>query len=325
MSVLIDPYMFLLKDEKEITDNVEFFRKVIRICTNSDANNGFRIAVYVGMLEKINQMPHQPFPINLDMIQDIDLKNTIMQINSLFVYNLLPVIEQLDIDSCDGGQEFGIINDSEICADDNYFEMLYMLLIPCYSKEIILDKRILTGIKSEGKQIGDRIQIRCLCPMKEYEREYLFAEIEEFISDKDKVVQLLKEKINSGEVTRQETVLAEMGTHHNRIQAKSFKTLKDLTLKNKRVFNLLREFGMSKIIFGEFTTQGVKATGTMQIHNLSQEEAHDILQVKFNAETGFQLKTDLYFPKGVGALLQRYFQREQMIYENVYELKEAVV
>ena len=35
MSVLIDPYMFELSDEREIRNNISFFTKVIKIASHS--------------------------------------------------------------------------------------------------------------------------------------------------------------------------------------------------------------------------------------------------------------------------------------------------
>lgn len=326
MSVLIDPYMFELSDAQEIDDNISFFLKMIKLCKKQDGTQRMHILLYKGMIERMYQRSIQPFPINIQMITDPDLRKTIMQINQSFNSALIEYIESVDIDECGGEQEFAIRDGNGISEDSNYYEMFCTLLIPCYSQKIEIEDKILTGIKKDGKHIGDSFQIECRCSKCEYTKTCVFSGIDEFISVKEKVIDLFKEKKKKGDITRIDSVSAEMGDHHNHVQAdgKKFSTLNELTFKNKRVLKLLQEVGLNKIIFGRFTSQGVKETGTMNIYNIDEKDTQDIVTVKFNAETGFQIVTDLYFPKGIGRLLADYFKTDQMTYQNVTELLEKI-
>ncbi len=189
MSVLIDPYMFELSDAQEIKNNISFFMKMLKLCNKSDDDEKLRIAIYKGMLKRICQRTIQPFPINIQAITDSDLKNTILQINKSFNHALLESIESIDIDECSGEQEFKIIDENGIAEDDSYYEMFCMLLIPCYSKHEDIDDRILTGIKKDGRQIGDHFQIQCSCFDYNYIKQCMFSGIDEFISDKEKVIE----------------------------------------------------------------------------------------------------------------------------------------
>ncbi len=326
MSVLIDPYMFELSDAQEIKNNISFFMKMLKLCNKSDDDEKLRIAIYKGMLKRICQRTIQPFPINIQAITDSDLKNTILQINKSFNHALLESIESIDIDECSGEQEFKIIDENGIAEDDSYYEMFCMLLIPCYSKHEDIDDRILTGIKKDGRQIGDHFQIQCSCFDYNYIKQCMFSRIDEFISDKEKVIEFLKEKKRKKEITIVDIVSAEIGEHHNHVQAdgKKFSTLSELSIKNKKVLKLFQNLGLFRIVFGRFTSQGVKAAGTMTIYSISKKNTQDIVTVKFNAETGFQIITDLYFPKGIGQLLQDYFKKNQITYKNMSELVDKI-
>ena len=326
MSVLIDPYMFELSDAQEIKNNISFFMKMLKLCNKSDDDEKLRIAIYKGMLKRICQRTIQPFPINIQAITDSDLKNTILQINKSFNHALLESIESIDIDECSGEQEFKIIDENGIAEDDSYYEMFCMLLIPCYSKHEDIDDRILTGIKKDGRQIGDHFQIQCSCFDYNYIKQCMFSGIDEFISDKEKVIEILKEKKRKKEITIVDIVSAEIGEHHNHVQAdgKKFSTLSELSIKNKKVLKLFQNLGLFRIVFGRFTSQGVKAAGTMTIYSISKKNTQDIVTVKFNAETGFQIITDLYFPKGIGQLLQDYFKKNQITYKNMSELVDKI-
>lgn len=74
MSVLIDPYMFDLSNEREIRENISFFMDVIKIASYPEKSKRVPIAVYRGMIEKMQRRIIQPFPIHISMIKDRDLK-----------------------------------------------------------------------------------------------------------------------------------------------------------------------------------------------------------------------------------------------------------
>ena len=326
MNVLIDPYMFELSEVQEIENNISFFLKLIQFCRKQSPERGFQILLYKGLMDRMYRRALQPFPIDIHVVQDDDLRDTIMQINSLFNNTLIKYVESVDIDECGGEQDFVVKDENTILDDDNYYEMFCTLLIPCYSDQVHIEEKILTGIKKNGKQIGDSIRLECICTQKEYTKECVFADIDELIPEREKVIDALKKKKENGEIPIADEVVAEIGDHHNHVQSngKSFKSLKELSLKNKRILKLLQELGLSKVIFGRFTSQGVKAAGTMNIHHVVKTEQNDIVIVKFNSETGFQLLTDLYFPKTIGKLLFKYFETRQMTYQTVEELLEQL-
>ena len=87
---------------------------------------------------------------------------------------------------------------------------------------------------------------------------------------------------------------------------------------------MLKELGLFRIIFGKFTRNGVKAIGTMSIQNVDSKDSQDIVTVNFSAETQMVIETFLYFPKGIGELLKRYFKSEQLTYQSVENMIEKI-
>lgn len=241
MSVLIDPYMFELSNEQEIRDNITFFMNVIKIASYPEKSKRISIAVYSGMIEKMQKRAIQPFPIQLSMIQDKDLKSTIMQLNNSFSNALIRFVENIDIDECVGNQEFVVCNDEKMSEDDHYFELLSTLLVPCYSETVDLDSKILTGNKENGKQIGDTFELVCNCDTREYQKTCSFISVDDLVSDKDKVIQELKQKKKKGGIPVSTIVTASIGSHHNHVQAnrKKFSELDELSSQNKIVLRLL--------------------------------------------------------------------------------------
>ena len=67
------------------------------------------------MIEKMQKRAIQPFPIQLSMIQDKDLKSTIMQLNNSFSNALIRFVENIDIDECVGNQEICSYVTNEKC------------------------------------------------------------------------------------------------------------------------------------------------------------------------------------------------------------------
>lgn len=326
MSVLIDPYMFELSSEQEIRDNITFFMNVIKIASYPEKCKRISIAVYSGMIEKMQKRAIQPFPVQLSMIQDKDLKSAIMQLNSQFSNALIKFVENIDIDECDGNQEFIVRNDEEMTEDDHYFELLSTLLVPCYSETVNLDSKILTGNKENGKQIGDTFELVCNCDTREYQKPCNFISVDDLVSDKDKVIRELKQKKKKGEISVSSTVTVSIGNHHNHVQAnkKKISKLDNLSSQNKIVLRLLKELGLFRIIFGKFTPNGVKTIGTMSIQNVDSKNSQDIVTVNFSAETQMVIETFLYFPKGIGELLKRYFKSEQLTYQVVENMIEKI-
>ena len=89
-------------------------------------------------------------------------------------------------------------------------------------------------------------------------------------------------------------------------------------------FTLQAAYRQKKIIFGRFLAQGGKLTGSIKIYDIEPKDTQDIIKAKFIAETGFEIVTDLYFPKDIGMLLFKYFQKERITYQNMSELLEKL-
>lgn len=60
------------------------------------------------------------------------------------------------------------------------------------------------------------------------------------------------------------------------------------------------------------------------MYDIEQKDSQDIIKAKFIAETGFEIVTDLYFPKDVGRLLFVYFQKERITYQKMNELLDKL-
>ena len=101
-NVLIDPYMFLIEDEGEIRNNIEFFYKIIRL----HEKKKIILFIYRCWYEKLKNMPYQPFPISTLKITDRTLKENILRLNRSFLQLLSDNFNVIDIDSCNGEQDF---------------------------------------------------------------------------------------------------------------------------------------------------------------------------------------------------------------------------
>lgn len=331
MSVLIDPYMFEMTDEGEIRNNIPFFQAIIHICKYPNTNNHRPIILYKGMLDRMNQRVLQPFPIKVDGISDPELKQTLLQINSMFNNALSNYIETVELDGCSGEQNFSVSGEDkdieEFKDDEHYFEMLYTLLIPCYKKEISIDDRIITGSKSNGKQIGYEFTIICNCLTCNYEKKCEFVGVDDLIPLQEKLIKKLKTMKKQGKIPVADSVRASTnGDHHNHVSSggKKFSYLSELSLRNRLVLQLLRQLGLFEVKFGEFRQETGKQAGIMNILTVEEHETLDILNVRFFAETGFGILTALYFPKGVGKIVHDYFERGQLTYQNVNQLVEKI-
>lgn len=116
-NVLIDPYMFLIEAEEEIRKNISFFNKVIRL----HQKNKVAIFIYQRWYEKLKEMSFQPFPISTLEIKDRNLKENILRLNSSFLHLMVDNFIVIEIDSCNGEQEF--ISDVKIVEDSEYYEL----------------------------------------------------------------------------------------------------------------------------------------------------------------------------------------------------------
>ena len=327
MGIVIDPYVFELSLNEEIEEGIIFFKGLIDLCKEGASKENIRLILYKGVIDRIQVREIQPFPIDIKNISDIELKKTVMILNDRFNNLLLSRISIIDVDECCGNQEFEMENISEMYEDEKYYEMSCVLLNECYDGHHEIMDKIITLNNRQGRKIGETFTIKCRCLEKEYCRTYMFAGIEDILSNETKAIKNIRLLKRDGRIDIAKEVIASMSDHHNHIQAdkKSFEYLHDLSRKNSRVLKLLQKIGLFKIIFGRFTSQGVKAIGTMKIIGVENKETQDIVSVKFNAETEFQYITELYFPVGVGDCLKEYFGDNLLEYKNVNEFIERIL
>ena len=98
-----------------------------------------------------------------------------------------------------------------------------------------------------------------------------------------------------------------------------FNSYSELCAKNKRVLNYLRYFGLCKIIFADFSPDTTYEYGAIKIINVEETSDSDIVVGWLYGCLDFRVKVNLYFPKGIGGLLNKYFDGE-MLQKEVHEL-----
>lgn len=312
MNIIVDPYMLELEDENEIRDNLSFFRVLFLLCKDKRIN----LVLYKELVEKMLTREVKPFPIYMGQIKDNSLRNTIQLINSSFVNFVMSSISALDIESCSGDQNFEVESDVtrvDECLqnDEKYYELLSVLLQPCYNKKLIISDCIITGKKERGLLAGDSFLLKCQCSCTSTKVKYYFGLIEEIADEEDKAYLSLDHMISTGMVPFVLSPVIVRGDHHNKLQKNSdFTTYEGLSRVNKAVISVLRKFGLSKIIFGKFHEDSSRAQGSINVYDVQTTDSNDIVKGWLFAETGFKNHVDLYFPKGVGKNLKIYLKGE---------------
>ncbi len=304
MNVLIDPKMFALKSEKDIKDNIDFFDQLIALSNSGEIS----VCLYKEIIEGILHREICPFPIKISEIKDTALRETILILNASFVKAVMNHYIELDIDHCCGEQEF-ITDREELAAQDDYFALFSMLIVPCYLPIAIEDK-VLTGKSREGLQAGEEIKILCSCGAKRFERTYQWKEPFQLLSAQQRALTELKKVICQNIISFCENPETIKGDHHNRIQPEDFKNFKELCAKNKRVLSLLRYFGLSKIYFENFSIDTSCEVGTIKICSVREGENSEIITGWLYGCLDFRILVELYFPCGVGYHLNVYTEGE---------------
>ncbi len=317
-NILIDPYMFELSDEQEIKENIRFFQEIIRLCESNRIN----VYLYQTLYDRIKSGSTRLFPVDVSELRDPFLKRQVLIVNGNFLHAILNTIRPIDIGDC-----FDIANVTsgyaEIDEDALYYELLSILISPCYMANFILEDKVLTGVKANGKSIGSKFYVRCNCKNKEFNRDYLFTSIDQFISAKDKAFYNLQEAAKNKIITFIENPQVTRGDHHNHLQAKDFNRFDQLSRKNRGVLNLLRFFGMKRIIFEDFHPDQGKIIGSIKVNKVVQADSQDIVYADFFAETGFRYGVRIFFPNDVGQDLFTYLDGN-FNYQNIEKLKSLL-
>lgn len=310
MNIIIDPYMFELENENEIKRNIAFFRVLIFL----SRSKRIKVFMYKDLVEKMICREVKPFPIHIGKIKDENLKVTVLSIDTLFVNAVMNNIAPIDVETCLGEQNFAVESEERrienmLNTDDKYFELLSVLLQPCYNSELILSDTIVKGEISRGLEISDEFRLNCQCSCKQYTQRYCIGLLDKFVSDSDKAYIELDRIIMEKGVSFVSNPIIVRGKHHNFLQANSsFSTYDGLSRVNKAVISLLRYFGLSKIIFGEFHEDSSYPQGTIVTNDIQITDNADIVKGWLFAETGFKNHVDLYFPGSVGKNLMIYLK-----------------
>lgn len=310
--VLIDPRMFMLQNEEAAKENIDFFRYIISLSNTGQIS----VCLYKEILDQLNNREINPFPININEIKDLEFKAALLQLNYSFVRTILNNHFLLDIDDCEGTQEF-VTSRSDLEKTNEYYALFGMLLTPCYSKQELSDK-ILIGKLNDGIIQGEQLEIECSCGEKQYKKKFLWTSPEELLSERQHAKEGLR-KLLRKDGLYVESPETKKGQHHNKIQKDDFNSYSELCAKNKRVLNYLRYFGLCKIIFADFSPDTTYEYGAIKIINVEETSDWDIVVGWLYGCLDFRVKVNLYFPKGIGGLLNKYFDGE-MLQKEVHEL-----
>ena len=310
-TLLIDPNMFELHSETAIENNLCFFRKIIRLCDSGK----LVIALYQGLFERIRLFPYTPFPIFINDIHNSTLKGQVLILNRNF-YQILSnsKILPVDIDSCNGSQEF--TSDPDLSDDSRYYELLSVMLTTCYRGGMDLAPYVLVGEPENGLKAGTQVLLKCVCTSRSFEQNYKWTIPDDFEDAKDRAFDLLQKSVNSAErlfVSEPETV---RGDHHCPLQNKPIKKYQDFSTSNKRVLTLLRYFGLFKIILSDFHEDSSYAVGTIIIDKVRYGSDSEIAEGWLFCQTKFKSRIELYFPVGIGKALCIYL-------DNILSYKET--
>lgn len=311
MNIVIDPYFLELEKEKEIKANIIYFQTLVFLCTSGKVS----VYLYKDLVGKINSRAVRPFPIQIGEIHDEKLRETIIHLNNAFTYVIMNNIKKLDIEECGGNQNFEITSEQsdtlyQLKNDEKYYELLSVLLHPCYNKQLDLSEYIITGHIDKGRKIGDKFTLLCKCEQS-FKATYIFESIEKIESAQDKAFLKLRklERENAFSTVKSPTIIR--SEHHNKLQNNSrYKTFEGLSRVNKVVLDLLRQFGLYKVIFADFHEDSSRPMGTIISCHIQPTDDGDIVKGWLYAETGFKNRVELYFPKSVGENLMLYLDNE---------------
>lgn len=298
--ILIDPAMLMLQGEEEIMHNIDFFRNIIDLSNSKQIS----LCLYEEVLKNIISRQIAPFPIKIQDIKDKELKESLLLLNDSFNRSIMNNYQKIDIDNCQGSQEF-TTNRREFEKDSDYYAFFSMLLTSCYASYDI-SKKILVGEKSRGLVKGEQVTIFCNCEKANYERTYIWVSPEELLTEQQRAVKKLSSIIKENNVSFVSSPEIKKSEHHNHVQGEDFNCYKQLSSQNKRVLNYLRYFGLYRIIFENFSPDTSYEVGTVKIVKVEENDNSDIIAGWFYGCMDFKIFVEMYFPKGIGRALEIY-------------------
>ena len=315
-NVLIDPKMFVLQTEDTIRNNIDFFRNIIVLCNSGHIS----VCLYKEIIDQLNEREINPFPINIADIKDPSLRDALLQLNNSFVRTIMNNYVLVDIDECNGPQEFKT-NKENLQNTSEYYAFFGMLLTPCYS-EIELSDKVFVGKTEEGVIQGEQVKVECECEAHHYIKVFSWVSPYDYLSEQQKAQEALRKIIKKNLYVKSPQV--KKGQHHNHIQKDDFDCYEELATKNKRVFNYLRYLGLKKIIFADFAPDTKYEYGAIKIMNVEETSDSDIVEGWLYACLDFRIKVMLYFPKGIGVALSKY-ANDELLQKGMEELITSLV
>lgn len=313
-NVMIDPYMFLIEEENEIINNINFFEQIINL---SEAKI-ISVFVYSGLKEKLLNRGINPFPININKVNN-ELKKKLLILNKSFCYHLSNVVNEIDISQCLGNQEFVSIPD--LTFDPDYYELMSSLLANCYNKDFLIENVILFGDLPKTSFERKSLVLKCDCSKNNYEKEFLWCHLDKFIPAKYTAFEMLNKSVGKMKFINEPEL--KRAQHHCPLQKNPIKKYSDFTVRNKAVLRQLRCFNLSRIVLTEFHNESKHSAGTIEINNICETCEQDILSGWLYCETGLKSGIELYFPKGIGVALDTYLEH-MFDYKSVEELKSKL-
>lgn len=311
-NVLIDPKMFALQTEDAAKNNIDFFRNIIALCNEGQIS----VCLYKEIIDQLYEREITPFPLNIADVKDASLRDALLQLNYSFVQAIMNNYVLVDIDECNGLQEFNT-NKENLQNTSEYYAFFGMLLTPCYS-EIELSDKVFVGKKDEGVIRGEQVEIECECETHHYIKVFSWISPFDYLSEQQKAQEALRKLIIEKDLYVKSPEVKK-GQHHNHIQNDDFNCYEELATKNKRVINYLRHLGLYKIIFADFAPDTKYEYGAIKIINVEVTADSDIIEGWLYACLDFRIKVMLYFPKGIGVALNKYSNGE-LLQKGIEEL-----
>lgn len=263
-SVFIDPEMLMLQDEDIIEKNIDFFRKVIALSNSRQIS----LCLYKEIIEHISARQIYPFPININDVKNKELKEKLLLLNNSFTTSIMNNYQEVDIDNCQGSQEFKT-DRRDYEEKSEYYAFFSMLLTSCYASYNISNK-ILVGEKTEGIPEGEQTTIYCSCEHRGYEKTYIWTSPDDYLTEQQKAIEHFRAIIKGNNKLFVASPEVKRADHHNHVQNTEFNSYEQLTAKNKRVFNYLRYLGLYRIIFENFAPDTSYEVGTIKIVKVDQ-------------------------------------------------------
>lgn len=310
----IDPNMFELCEENEISRNIVFFQQVISLCKQ----NRLSIVIYNVLLEKLKNRAIFPFPIDVSKLSDPKLKRSVLQLNQNFYNSLANVWIPEDIDVCSGNQEF----QSNPKMEDCYYELLSIMLSSCYKCGLKDVTQVLIGNINEIQKYDFKLELSCSCGSKNFYEKYHWISPEDLLSTKDKQLLELKkikfEKCDNPDLNR--------GDHHAPFMPRNvqLKKYSEIPYSSRQVLNILCYFGLNCVTLKDFHNDSSVSQGTIVISTYKQNETNDIIYGNLYLPRGFYSVVELTFPRGVGVCIARYCGKK-IDYKTINELATSLV